>query len=98
MIIQSSFLFTFVVHTRSDDADRKNSLQSNPSGLIRYVYIMLRGIVYAVELLGKQYRHLYKPSVFVLFFCSFFSVLFRSISEPSSFPIAAILVRKHAGM
>lgn len=55
---------------------------SNPSGLIRYVYITLRGIVYAVELLGKQYHHLYKPTVFC------------SISEPSFFPIAAIFGEK----
>lgn len=64
-----------------------NLTLSNLSGSIRYVYITLRGIVYAVELLGKQYHHLYKPTV-----------LFCSISEPSFFPIAAILVRKHAGM
>lgn len=64
-----------------------NLTLSHASGLMRYVYIKLRGIVYAVELLGKQYHRLYKPTV-----------LFCSTSEPSSFPIAAILVRKHAGM
>lgn len=85
MTKQSSFLFT-VVHKRSGDHDSESDSYRS-WGDWQGVYIMLRGIVYALELLGKQYHHLYKPTV-----------LFRSISEPSFFPIAAILVRKHAGM
>lgn len=87
MTIQSSFLFIIVVHTRSGGDDgRPRSVEPERTDEV-CVYITSRGIVYAVELLGKQYRHLYK-----------LTVLFCSISEPSSFPIAAILVRKHAGM
>lgn len=48
---------------------------SNPSGLIRYVYITLRGIVYAVELVGKQYHHLYKHTVCFVLFLSHHSFL-----------------------